>query len=131
MNWRFTILSACLLALAGCSQGKGESCQIDDDCEGSLICCKTNPLAIVTERGVCMTPEACENRDTSTTDTASDSTGDTETPDVTDDDAGDPGEDTVVEDTFVEDTFVEDTFVEDTFVEDTTPDTAEDPETDG
>jgi hypothetical protein len=67
MNTRTILGAACMiLVLSGCKQEEGESCQIDDDCEGSLICCKSNPYAIETDRGVCMTREECDTRDTST-----------------------------------------------------------------
>lgn len=32
------VLAALVLALAGCKQGEGEYCQIDDDCAGGLVC---------------------------------------------------------------------------------------------
>lgn len=37
------------LVLAGCKQGEGERCQVDDDCESPLVCntstdtCQTSP----------------------------------------------------------------------------------------
>ena len=35
---RFVCAALLVLAFAGCKQGKGEVCQIDDDCEDGLRC---------------------------------------------------------------------------------------------
>ncbi|MBW2261245.1 MAG: hypothetical protein JRG91_04660 [Deltaproteobacteria bacterium] len=86
MNTRAILAAACMIVvLAGCKQEKGESCQSDDDCSGDdLICCKANPYAIETDRGVCMTRDECDTRDAST-DPGVDAQDD-ESEDPTDDD---------------------------------------------
>lgn len=44
----FTVLAG---TVAGCAQTRGETCQVDEDCEGSLQCCKTSTTPSV--RGTC------------------------------------------------------------------------------
>jgi hypothetical protein len=71
-----TILTfACVaLLLCGCKQEESESCQIDDDCDEGLICCKDNPFATETDRGICMTQEECDTMDVSTDPSAEEET---------------------------------------------------------
>jgi hypothetical protein len=65
MAW---VVCAWLGALAGCSQGKGETCQVDGDCESGLICCRVAQVEddsgvgpSMTVRGTCNTQgtQAC------------------------------------------------------------------------
>ena len=39
---------------AGCAQSRGETCQINEDCESGLTCCKTS--STVSARGTCDNP---------------------------------------------------------------------------
>ena len=101
MNTRVILTAACMIVvLAGCKQEEGESCQTDDDCDKgeNLICCKANPYAIETDRGVCMTRDECDTIDAST----------------------DPGVDT-------QDDESEDPAVDDDALEDDAPDEVTDP----
>ena len=48
----FRLIAACaLLGLVACTQGEGESCQVDDDCEDGLECTSDGRDI---ERGVCV-----------------------------------------------------------------------------
>jgi hypothetical protein len=38
------LVTAGVLALAGCKQGEGERCQIDDDCASGLVCNQATQL---------------------------------------------------------------------------------------
>lgn len=94
-----TILTLTCVAFlfCGCKQEEGESCQIDDDCDEGLICCKDNPFATETDRGICMTQEECDTRDVSTdpsaeeeTDPSTDPAGDEDAQEEVTDPVGDP-----------------------------------------
>jgi hypothetical protein len=70
------LLSALLAVVAiACSQGDGETCQTNRDCESGLICVRTRNV----ERSVCSSPDDVE------TDAGSDDAGE---PDLPPDDAG-------------------------------------------
>jgi hypothetical protein len=47
---RIPVVSFVLLCCAACSQGRGESCQVDRDCESGLVCFSSS------ERGTCEPP---------------------------------------------------------------------------
>jgi hypothetical protein len=37
-RWLAPLIAAGLLALAGCKQGEGDRCEVDNDCSGGLTC---------------------------------------------------------------------------------------------
>ena len=43
MSIACALLFAGLAVTAGCKQGEGERCQIDDDCEADLVCNQATP----------------------------------------------------------------------------------------
>jgi hypothetical protein len=49
-----------LLALGACKAGSGDACKEENDCSGSLVCCKAGS-ASSTARGVCL--PMCESPD--------------------------------------------------------------------
>jgi hypothetical protein len=51
--WVFLSVAGC--ALSGCSQGKGEACQIKRDCEDGLMCCISGGQV----RGTCQLSDEC------------------------------------------------------------------------
>lgn len=143
MMWRVIVASACmLLVLGGCSQGRGGSCQLPADCEKPLICCKPEgPLAVPSDRGVCLPDDEC---DTYWSDTSTDTVTDGEdtpadqdeedlptdgVPDPVEEDPGmeDPPEDSPEDPP--EDPPAEDT-VEDPGAEDVAEDTPDEMDTD-
>lgn len=60
------------LSASSCKQTEGDTCQIDSDCEGSLVCCI---VPNTTARGSCGVSHATCNLQTDTTDS-------TDAPDV-------------------------------------------------
>src|SRR5262245_12505968 len=55
LDLRIALLLVLGLGLAGCSQGEGESCQLDRDCEDGLECNQTEG-----SRGECAKPQDIE-----------------------------------------------------------------------
>lgn len=47
------LLAFALVVSVGCKAGEGDSCKEEDDCSGSLLCCKASLSA--TARGTCRT----------------------------------------------------------------------------
>ena len=56
-TWVVGVWLASFGALAGCSQGEGETCQVDRDCSSDFVCCRPGE----TSRGKCYVEgsEAC------------------------------------------------------------------------
>ncbi len=61
MNLRLSCLAssiaALLLVASACTSQEGDVCYVDNDCAGSLVCCKTGGTA--TERGRCGAADEC------------------------------------------------------------------------
>jgi hypothetical protein len=57
LNWVLGGVLAGLLLVASCSQGGGDTCQVDGDCSSGLACCRGS--AADAQRGYCATKSAC------------------------------------------------------------------------
>jgi hypothetical protein len=84
-----------LLALSACKAGSGDACKEENDCSGSLLCCKAGS-ASSTARGVCLpmceSPDSGTGVDSGTVDSGTDSGTDAGTEEL------DAGEDASTED---------------------------------
>ena len=55
----------------GCKQGENDRCQVDDDCSGTLRCCRRDDPESLIIGGVCTRPASCElTRDAGPSDAA-------------------------------------------------------------
>jgi hypothetical protein len=92
---RLLIITAVVVAcLAGCKAGVGQPCREENDCSGSLICCK--PTASASERGTC--ERSCERIDAGPGDAGMGDDSGTDAAVDAGDDAGDGGEDAGMDD---------------------------------
>jgi hypothetical protein len=89
-RWLAPLIAAGLLALAGCKQGEGDRCEVDNDCSGGLTC--ENPTGrggqCTSRPGSSVKLDAAPDArvvDAATADRAVDATG---APDVAPDTAG-------------------------------------------
>ena len=48
---RLAFVISAMTALIACKQGEGESCQIDSDCKGSLVCSRNLHICVVDPGG--------------------------------------------------------------------------------
>lgn len=84
-----------LLALGACKAGSGDACKEENDCSGSLLCCKAGS-ASSTARGVCLpmceSPDSGVRVDSGTGDSGTDAGTDSSTEEL------DAGEDASTED---------------------------------
>lgn len=84
-----------LLTLGACKAGSGDACKEENDCSGSLVCCKAGS-ASSTARGVCLpmceSPDAGMGVDSGTVDSGTDAGSDAGTEEL------DAGEDASTED---------------------------------
>ncbi len=98
------------IAASGCKQTEGESCQIDNDCEAPLICCKSAGSDTPIDRGICLLESECNLVPDAVTDTSPDTAGDPgtdtqpDTADVPVDTAPDSPDDTTGDDGATPDT---------------------------
>ncbi|MBN2723081.1 MAG: hypothetical protein JXR95_03310 [Deltaproteobacteria bacterium] len=55
------LVSFLFLILASCTQGQGDRCEIDNDCDDGLICC--HPVGEAGSEGTCQLYEDCCKND--------------------------------------------------------------------
>jgi hypothetical protein len=70
------ILATTLCLAAGCKQGEGDSCQLDSDCEGDLICCVQPGTLKKGGHGQCLPKSKCDQETDGGVDAGEDAGGD-------------------------------------------------------